>query len=513
VTLLVAGLHLRLLFHAGGLWRDEVNTLNVATMPSLAELWRGLEFESAPVFWLLLVRAWCALGLGDSDQGLRLLGLLTGLGVVASAWWVARRFDVGAPLCVLLLVALNPEVIRWGDSLRAFGMGSVLVLLAFEAIFRVGDAPTRGRVVWATLVTLMCVHSLYYNALFILAICLGSAMVNFRRRRFGRIGIVTLVGAIAAGSMLPYVATLQAQHLGTGGFQLAQLPVLVRTLSAQHAIVPWVWLVLVAMALAGGVLAWRRPDSMSLRQRDQCLFATTAGISAALLFIGFLVTLGYPTQAWYYIALLALLALALDVVLQPLLRGPRGRILTAGFAVLLLALSIPSAWRTTATRFTNVDVVGRTLARTAQAGDLIVVQPWYLGIPFQRYYASNVPWTLLPPIEDRRVHRWDLLAQHIAAAEPIRPILERAQATLERGDRVFIVRLFPVSRRNAPPVRVPPAPDGIREASLYDLAWVSQLDSLLERHAARFARAPLEPMGRVNEFESAWVRIAYGGLE
>ena len=42
---------------------------------------------------------------------------------------------------------------------------------------------------------------------------------------------------------------------------------------------------------------------------------------------------------------------------------------------------------------------------------------------------------------------------------------------------------------------------------------VQELDSLLERHAARFARAPLEPMGRVNEFESAWVRIAYGGLE
>ena len=115
VALLVAGLHLRLLLHAGGLWRDEVNTLNVATLPSLAELWRALEFESTPVLWLLLLRAWCALGLGDSDLGLRLLGLLTGIGIVAAAWWVARRFEVGSPLFVLLLVALNPELIRYWD--------------------------------------------------------------------------------------------------------------------------------------------------------------------------------------------------------------------------------------------------------------------------------------------------------------------------------------------------------------------------------------------------------------
>ena len=53
---LVAALHLRLLLRGGGLWRDEVNTLHVATMPSLGELWRALEFESAPVLWPLVLR-------------------------------------------------------------------------------------------------------------------------------------------------------------------------------------------------------------------------------------------------------------------------------------------------------------------------------------------------------------------------------------------------------------------------------------------------------------------------
>jgi uncharacterized membrane protein len=70
--------------HADGLWRDEVNSVNVAMAPSLSELWRLLEFESAPVLWVLLLRGWLALFGSSSDLGLRLLGAL-GSGLVRSA--------------------------------------------------------------------------------------------------------------------------------------------------------------------------------------------------------------------------------------------------------------------------------------------------------------------------------------------------------------------------------------------------------------------------------------------
>jgi len=32
--------------NAGPLWRDETNTFNLATMPSLQDIWRNLRFES-----------------------------------------------------------------------------------------------------------------------------------------------------------------------------------------------------------------------------------------------------------------------------------------------------------------------------------------------------------------------------------------------------------------------------------------------------------------------------------
>src|SRR6185295_5833386 len=37
------------LFHAGPLWRDEVNSVSTASASSFGELWRLAEFESFPI--------------------------------------------------------------------------------------------------------------------------------------------------------------------------------------------------------------------------------------------------------------------------------------------------------------------------------------------------------------------------------------------------------------------------------------------------------------------------------
>src|SRR5207249_773214 len=43
-------LHIRFLGHANALWRDEINSINLASMPSLADVWRFSEFDSFPLF-------------------------------------------------------------------------------------------------------------------------------------------------------------------------------------------------------------------------------------------------------------------------------------------------------------------------------------------------------------------------------------------------------------------------------------------------------------------------------
>jgi len=90
ISLAGAGIHLAFLTHAGGLWRDEVNTINLAGRHSLGEI----ANDSFPVLMPLTVRAWLALGLGQSDTVLRLLGVMVGLGILAALWVAALRGGV-----------------------------------------------------------------------------------------------------------------------------------------------------------------------------------------------------------------------------------------------------------------------------------------------------------------------------------------------------------------------------------------------------------------------------------
>src|SRR5882724_1448692 len=107
MTAAIVWLHFYFLFQAGGFWRDEVNLINLSNRDSLAEM----QKDSFPILMPLLVSGWSALGLGQSDLNLRLLGTFIGLGIPAALWvgvWTARR---SPPLISIALLGLNATVI------------------------------------------------------------------------------------------------------------------------------------------------------------------------------------------------------------------------------------------------------------------------------------------------------------------------------------------------------------------------------------------------------------------
>src|ERR1041385_1045214 len=79
--------HLVFMFHAGALWRDEVNTAQFATFPSLAELWTSLKYDSFPLLSTVVLRLWTRAPLGETDFGLRVFGLLVGAASLAALWF------------------------------------------------------------------------------------------------------------------------------------------------------------------------------------------------------------------------------------------------------------------------------------------------------------------------------------------------------------------------------------------------------------------------------------------
>jgi hypothetical protein len=132
VAALIVVVHIVNMTHAGGLWRDEAAAVNLALMPSFGEIWSHLELESFPLLITMMLRVWSALSFGGSDLGLRVFGMLAGLAVLAALWWNAWRFSSSPPTLSMLIFGLSPVVIRWGDSLRAYGIGVFFSSLVWD---------------------------------------------------------------------------------------------------------------------------------------------------------------------------------------------------------------------------------------------------------------------------------------------------------------------------------------------------------------------------------------------
>ena len=122
LTLCAFYLHALFFLNAGGLWRDEAAFVHLSLLPSVSEVWQNLPYDHCPILMPLAVRAWSATGLGNTDFGLRVLGLFVGLFLVLVFWFASWTMRNGAPLLAVTLAGLNVTIIRGGDSLRAYGL-------------------------------------------------------------------------------------------------------------------------------------------------------------------------------------------------------------------------------------------------------------------------------------------------------------------------------------------------------------------------------------------------------
>ena len=212
LLLLVTALHVRFITNVGGLWRDETNSVSLATLPSMGEVWRFLDYDSFPVLFFGVLRGWTTVFGADNDVALRALGLITGIGILAALWANARSFDIKWPVLSFALIGLNPMLIRYGDSTRAYGLGIVLILLTFRSFWRLVDSPSPAppkRILAAAILALLSVQCLYYNSVLLFAIAVGAVTVAFRQRAWRRVGIILGIGMLAAASLLPYVPMMR----------------------------------------------------------------------------------------------------------------------------------------------------------------------------------------------------------------------------------------------------------------------------------------------------------------
>jgi hypothetical protein len=510
--------HLVVFWNAGPLWRDEANSLNQAAMGTLADAWARMEFDSFPILWCLVLRAWLGLGF-DSDPWLRALGLTVGLGTLAMFWWIARVFRVGSPLLSLTLAALAPSIVWYGDSLRAYGLGMLLILWAAGSMWRVVENPSVTRIGLAGVATMLAAHSLYYNTVHLAVIGMGAVLVCAWRRRWKAGAAIVGIGAVCGASMLAYLPSMSRRSdwvvVITGPVDLTWLLArFVATLELSGEWMPWVWSGLIAAALAACLHLWLKRNSFeTTAPADQAVFWGWVVAGGLVCHFLFLLMLRFPTQYWYYVTLIAVLGLGIDTAIGQWARLVRtGRIVRVAAAAMLVAIGAPNVWAMAHMRATNVDRIVEATA-SASPDDLIVLTQWEAGIAFHRYYHGRTPWITIPDIADHTLHRYDQLKAKMSTSDAIAPELQRIRRTLADGHRVWLaggVLMLPPGVGLTP---LPPAPHPHAgwSSNLYERYWLTQTGQALQESMGRVVRvSPRDPNQSVNQFENLPLTIIEG---
>lgn len=497
LTLLIAGFHFYFLLHAGGFWRDEVNLLNVANHHSLAEMTR----DSFPVLMPLLVKTACALGLESDDIYLRLLGTVIGLGSVAALWlaaWTARR---SPPLASLALFGLNSTVISFGDSLRPYGLGSLLIALTLAAAWWFLKKTSWPRAAVVAALAVLSVQALYHNAVLIAAIGLGAAVVCARRKDWLAALKILTAGAAAAVSLLPYVPNFVGGKdsnavLRTGIIWPRFFGDLTTDLGFPWRQYVFVWGLLALLAVVCAALALRRnvpagdQPAAALPPGEVNLFAGTTLLLAGGGFLFFLWLTEMPGQPWYFLPIMVLAAMCFDAVVSTLPCWTRCVLLAGMIATVVIA--VPVVRRDLDYRFTNIDTWSHGLTAEASREDFILVVPWFCGITFDHYFKNATPWDTIPPLTDHSTHRYDLVRAAIQQTNVMQRVLEKIAATLQSGHRVWL--LAPVGAlkipapETPPPADLPPAPLPVSgwADEPYAVVWSSQAMQFLSSHGRSF---------------------------
>ncbi|MGZ5005735.1 MAG: hypothetical protein ACXV8H_09460, partial [Chthoniobacterales bacterium] len=525
-------LHVRLALFVGALWRDETNSLNLATLPRFSEIRHFIDYDSFPALIFAVLRVWTTLFGAQNDDALRLLGLLIGLGVLAVLCFNACTFGSRLPLLSLALIGLNPMIIRYGDSIRAYGLGILLILLTLRAFWRLVEteaALSAKRIVIATLCALLSVHCLYYNSVLLLAIATGAIAAAARRRAWKTIAIILAIGALAAVSLSLYAPVIMRMQDWTfmvhysGDFVWLWKRASEVMGSPLDAMV-WVWAGLVVGSL---LFAGLRALLGLVRQKQLADLPAPVLFAVVTMFVGmvgyacFLRALNYYTQPWYYVTLAAFVACNLDIVLGAWPQASN-RNVTSFFqfarplvALALLCVVARPAWREMKIRHTNADLVAARLEGISKEGDLILVPRWECAISFSRYYHGPSEVVTLPPIEDHRFHRYDLVLAQMKTQDAHLPVLAKMEGALHSGHRVYFINkmLLPDPAERLP-VLHPLYRDenGVLHGSGYNAVWGLYAGQFLAAHAVNIGGISLNVPGydEVQEYEDLELRAAEG---
>jgi hypothetical protein len=365
------------------------------------------------------------------------------------------------------------------------------------------------------------VQVLLYNSVLLAAMTVAVLAVCVIRRKFRPALAVVGIASVCAVSMLAYLKPFWTESQSmvvfqgpvTLGWFWGQLG---DAFGSPRHLLTTVWLGLFTAVIVGAAIrlcfVWSKKSSP---EWDLLLYGLIAAITSVIGYFAFLKVISYGTRAWYYLALLSILAGAIDLLAALLSRVTWIRAVRLTFVIASL-IGMPIVdWPAVTKRQTNIDLTARKLEEVAKPRDLIVLNPWFYGITFNWYYHGATAWVTSPMMSDHRVHRFDLLKAKMMALNPIDDLREVIGRTLQSGNRVWFVGGVQFLPLEESPLLLPPAPSSEFGWSLdaYADSWSQQLGLFLREHSLIGQFLPIGTGQPVNDLENVPLLVIEGWRE
>ena len=438
LTLLAVILHATFFASAGGLWRDEANSIHQARLAGWNELWGSLKHDSFPILYPALLRIWSSLSWTASDAGLRLFGFLVGLANLATFWAIARLLNVSFPIATLIFLALNPVMIVEGDSIRPYGLSILFIVWTYALLGRCIGEPRGVHLGLAALMAVLSVQSSYTNAVLVAVCTVCSVFASLIQRRGASAWKLLLPAMCAAFSLLPYVETLRAAgtwasivHDKTVWGEVFRQIAGPAGKAAPVFLAIWIVIFSLPALFLAGVMKDRQTGGAP---SPLLLYSASAAVLALLCQIAFLLATDAVPFLRYFLGCLAFAALAVELFLRE--RSPG--LLRAAAATVLLLTAWPT-WSWTRLLRTNADVLAAVIESGARAQDVVIIAPWFLNTSFQRYYHGAAPWVTIPDLEKHPMIRYDLIKLKILDGDSNRNLGDLLDRVFKADGSVWFV--------------------------------------------------------------------------
>lgn len=514
--------------HAGALWRDEISTVLVAASEGLGSMYWNQATDSFPILFALLLRFWMGINpradtVLEQDLWVRCFGAICGLFLAIVLLRPIFRKNPRLPFFSLALFLFSAPVVVWGDSLRAYGLGSALVILFASQVKKIVTETNQGFPLKSVFLGVVSAWTLYGNLFLITGLCMAGIITCFWAQEWKKIRDLLLIGVLSCASLLLNLPII---------FQMIKIKDLVdhhvdiytaasvffEFISGGGGVQMYAWIVSTLIFLAVCLVRIIQKRHHRESEAQSAAFSFSAFFLCSGLHLFYVLQVGQVPQVWYFIPLGGLMVYFFDSSLR-MTECPRVAWPTI-FLILFSVLGLNLASDSVILRksMTNLDLVTETISKSSSSGDIFLVADPFQASTVLRYAPEGTDvqvWPSSTRDQMKAQGKIPLLTRMKEGDQAIEHLLNHIENRLRLGGTLWFFGQPAVLNPQAEPpstLAIPHTPNSWKPGPFL-FCWNAQTTAFLLRNTQIQERSHIFDVSSVSHLESIDTVFRFRGLK